>query len=160
MMICNRYVLRRIPTMLLALRSSAYQASTFNKGCNDVDAAARTGPRFSPYAEGRGKRGTPYALQEGMAAPVGITASVPAFRQGFLLTPKKNHVPDALSHSTKLAAHQLAPVRSCNDHRHLTVIVERSTGTKMGIRERGTAEQWTRGRARPPLPMAVTDRMQ
>jgi hypothetical protein len=89
MMICNRCVLRRIPTTLLALCSSAYQASTFNKGCDDVDAAARTGPRISPYAEGRGKRGTPYALQEGMAPPVGITASVPAFRQGFLLTPKK-----------------------------------------------------------------------
>jgi hypothetical protein len=30
----------------------------------------------------------------------------------------------------------------------------------MGIREQGTAEQRTRGRARPPPPMAVTDRTQ
>jgi hypothetical protein len=38
--------------------------------------------------------------------------------------------------------------------------VARPTGTKMGIREQGTAEQRTRGRARPPSPMAVTDRTQ
>jgi hypothetical protein len=44
-----------------------------------------------------------------MAAPKGVTASVSAFRQGFLQTPKKNHAPDAPSHSTKLAVHQLAP---------------------------------------------------
>jgi hypothetical protein len=90
MMIRNRCAFRRIPTTLLALCSSAYQASTFKKECDDVDAAARTKPRVSPSTRrGAEKRGTPDALQEGMAAPMGVTASVSAFRQGFLLTPKK-----------------------------------------------------------------------
>jgi hypothetical protein len=75
--------------------------------------------------------------------------------------PQKNHAPEAPSHSTKLAAHQLAPPRSCNHHRRVTGTKEsRPTGMKMGIREQGTAEQRTRGRARPPPPMAVTDRTQ
>jgi hypothetical protein len=162
MMIRNRCALRRIPTTLLALCSSAYQASTFKKGCDDVDAAARTKPRVSPGTRrGAEERDTPDALQEGMAAPLGVTASVPAFRQGFLLTPKKNHAPDTPSHSTKLAAHQLAPPRSCNHHRRLTVTkVVRPTETEKGIRKQGAAGQRTRGRARPPPPMAVTDRTQ
>jgi hypothetical protein len=162
MMIRNRCALRIIPTTLLALCSSAYQASTFRKECDDVDAAAQTDPRVSPGTRrGAEKRGTPNALQEGMAAPKGVLASVSACRQGFLLTPKKNHAPDAPLHSTKLATHQLAPPRSCNHHRHLTITKEaRLTGTKIGIREQGTAEQQTRWRARPPPPITVTDQMQ
>jgi hypothetical protein len=119
---------------------------------------------FPPIRGGARKKGVHTdALQEGMAAPKGVTASVSAFRQGFLdfsIPPKKPR-PDAPSHSTKLAVHQLAPPRSCNHHRRLTETeVTRPTGTKKGIREHGTAEQRTRGRARPPPPMAVTDRTQ
>jgi hypothetical protein len=64
---------------------------------------------FPPVRGGAREKGTPDALQEGMAAPVGVTSSVPAFRQGFLPTPKNNHDPDAPSRSTKLVAQQLAP---------------------------------------------------
>jgi hypothetical protein len=54
----------------------------------------RTDPRVSPGTlRGAEKRGTPDALQEGMAAPKGVTASVLACRQGFLLTPKKTTHP-------------------------------------------------------------------
>jgi hypothetical protein len=114
---------------------------------------------FPPVHGGaRKKGGTPDALQEGMAAPKGVTALVSAFRQGFLLTPQKNHARNAPSHSTKLAAHQLAPPRSCNHHRRLTETeATRPTRMKKGIREQRTAEQRTRGRERPPPPMAVTD---
>jgi hypothetical protein len=154
----NQCALRRIPTMLLALWSTAYQASTFKKGCNDDDAA---GPRVSLVHGGTRKRGytrCPSRRNGGTHGRHRIRAGLPT---GISPDPQKNHDPDAPSHSTKLAAHQLAPPRSCNHHCHLTVTkVARPTETKMGIRERGTAEQRTRGRTRPPLPMAVTDQTQ
>ena len=52
-------------------------SSTFSKGNDDDAAAARTCPRVSPgMRRGEGKGGYPDALQEGMMAPVGVTASV------------------------------------------------------------------------------------
>jgi hypothetical protein len=96
------------------------------------------------------------ALQRIPTTHIGASLST-----GISPNPQEKHAPDAPSHSTKLAAHQLAPPRSCNHQRRLTMTkVSRSMGTKMGIRERGTAEQRTHGRARPPPPMAVTDRTQ
>jgi hypothetical protein len=77
LMIRNRCALRRIPTMILALRSSAIQSNRFKKGCEDDDVAARTNPRVSPGMwEGCGKGEPRRAPQEGMAVPASVTASV------------------------------------------------------------------------------------
>jgi hypothetical protein len=161
MMIYNRCALRRIPTTLLALRSTAYQATPSRRDATTMTLLPGLGLGFPLICRGVRRRGTPGALQEGMAAPVGVTASVPAIRQGFLPTPKKPRPPTLHRAPPKLVAHQLAPPRSCNHHRRLIVNkVARPTGPRRDIQERGAARQWTHRRAQPPPPMSVTDRTQ
>jgi hypothetical protein len=161
MMIRNRCALRKIPTTLLALCSSAYQASTFKKGCDDADAAARINLGFPPVRGEARKKGytrCPSRRNGGAHGRHRIDAGLPT---GISPAPQKNRAPDTPSHSTKLAAHQLAPPRSCNHHRCLTVTkVVRPTETERGTRKQRAAGQRTRGRARPPPPKAVTDRTQ
>jgi hypothetical protein len=53
------------------------QSNTFKKERDDNATVARTSPRVSPVREGGWRKGTPEALKEGMAAPAGVTASVP-----------------------------------------------------------------------------------
>jgi hypothetical protein len=89
MMIRNRCALRRIPTTLLSLRTAAYQATPSRRDATMMTLLPGQILGFPPVCGGAWERGTPGALQEGMVAPVGITASVLAIRQGFLPTPKK-----------------------------------------------------------------------
>lgn len=66
-------------------------SSTFKKECDDDVTAARTCPRVSPkHTEVNGKR-VPGTFHEGMAAPMGVTASLPDKPTGISLDPKKNH---------------------------------------------------------------------
>jgi hypothetical protein len=106
--------------------------------------------RFTPVDEGAQKKGykrCPSRRNGGTHGRHRIGAGLPT---RISPDPQKNHAPDAPSHSTKFAAHQFAPPRSCNHHRCLTLTkVMRPTGMKMGIREQRTAEQRTRKRARP-----------
>jgi hypothetical protein len=53
------------------------QSNTFKKERDDNATIAWTSPRVSPVREGGWRKGTPEALKEGMAAPAGVTASVP-----------------------------------------------------------------------------------
>jgi hypothetical protein len=110
MMIRNCCALWRIPTTLLALCSSAYQARTFKKGCDNVDAAARTGPRVFPGTrrgtEKKGYTRCPSRRSGGAHGRHRIGAGLPT---GISADPQKNYALDTPSYSTKLTAHRLAP---------------------------------------------------
>jgi hypothetical protein len=107
-MIRNRCALRKIPTTSLALRSAAYQGSTFKKGCDDDDAAARTSLGFPPVCGREVGRGNPDAPQEGMVAPASVTASVSAVDKEFS-RPPKSHGP---GHSVMLRQPRRPPTRA------------------------------------------------
>jgi hypothetical protein len=64
----NCCTLRRIFTTLLTLRSGAYQATSLKSDATTTMLLKLV------------LRGTPGALQEGMAAPASVTASVPTIR--------------------------------------------------------------------------------
>jgi hypothetical protein len=111
-------------------------SNTFKKGCIDGDAAAHTSPRVSSGTRrGAGKWYTqcPSRRNGGARGRRRVGAGLPT---RISPDPQKNHDPNAPSRSTKLVAHQLAPPRSCNHLRHLTVTkVAKSTGMKRGNRE-------------------------
>jgi hypothetical protein len=68
-------------------------SNTFKKECDDSAAAARTSSRVSSVHKGGGEGGTPEALQDGIAAPAGITASVPEKKTWISPDTQKNHHP-------------------------------------------------------------------
>jgi hypothetical protein len=136
-------------------------SNIFKNGFDDDDAAARTGPRVSSGTRtgmGKGYTHRPSRRDGGTHGRhcVGVSHSTRISPD-----PQKTMTSEAPSCSTKLAAHQLAPPRSCNHRRCLIVTkVVRPTRSRRDSRERGTAEQRTCGRTRPPPPVAVTDRTQ
>jgi hypothetical protein len=105
-------------------------------------------------------RGNPDAPQEGRRRPRASPRRCRPSDKDFS-RPPKNHDPDTPSRSANLAAHQLAPPRSCNHHCRLTVAQRRRPMKPGGgIPSLGGSGQQPRGRAQPPPPVAATDRMQ
>jgi hypothetical protein len=154
----NRYALRRIPTTLLALRNAAYQATPSRRDATMMTLLPGQILGFPPVCGGAWERGIPGALQEGMAAPVGVTASVSAIRQGFLPTPKKPRpqCSNALHQTRRPPTHATTILQSPPpSHQDQHSEIDRNGRDS---RERGLAKQRTRRRARPPPPKAVTDR--
>lgn len=141
MMTGNRCALRRISTTLLALRTAAYEATPSGRNTTMTTLLPGLVLGFPPVRGGARGRGIPDALQEGTAAPTGVTASVPAKPTGISPVRQTPTPPADPSRSTKLAAHQHAPPRSWNHHRRLTMVsVARPTGPRGNSRERGSAE--------------------
>uniref|UniRef100_A0ACD5ZLL0 Uncharacterized protein n=1 Tax=Avena sativa TaxID=4498 RepID=A0ACD5ZLL0_AVESA len=68
-------------------------SSTFNKGSDEDDAAARTCPRVSPIRGGEWDRRAPDALQEGMAKTADVTPLVSEADKDFSRTPT-THYPE------------------------------------------------------------------
>jgi hypothetical protein len=113
-------------------------SNTFKKEYNDDDVVARTSPRVSPGTRRGWKRGTPEALQEGMVAPAGVTASVLNKPTGISPDPQKITTSDDPECSAQLAAHKHAPPRSWCHPRRLTVVTNtRPRERKMGQQEQG-----------------------
>jgi hypothetical protein len=114
LMIHNCCALRRIPTMIPALRSAAYQCNIIKKGCGNDDASAGQILGFPRYARGAwvGRTPTPFKKEwrRSRAAPRRCRPSDTNFPH-----PPKDHNLDATSRSTNLAIHQLAPPWSCVD---------------------------------------------
>ena len=82
----------------------------------------------------------PDALQEGTAAPTGVTASVPALPTRISPDHPPTTTPDDPSRATKHTAHQLAPPRSSSLHRCLTMANETGpTETRRRNQEPGAA---------------------
>jgi hypothetical protein len=158
MMIRNRYALWRLPTTLLALRNAAYQATPLRRDATMTTLLPGQILGFPPVCGGAWERGTPGALQEGMAAPEGVTASVSAIRQGILPTPKKPRpqCSNALHQTRRPPTHATTILQSPPPSHH----DQHSEIDRNGrdSRERGLVEQRTRRRARPPPPKVVTDR--
>ena len=116
-------------------------SNTFKKERDDNDAATGHGLGFPPVREGPWEgRGISDALQEGTAAPTGVTASVPNKPTRISPNPQPITTPDDPSRSTILAVHQYAPPRTRSHHRRLTVTSEaRPAGSRGTSRKRGAA---------------------
>ena len=128
-------------------------SNTFMKGCDDDAAAARSGPRVSPGTRKGGGEEVPDALQEGMATPTGVTASVPDGADRGFAHPQKTTTPDGPKRSTQSTANQHAPPRKRHQLCHLTVdIGARPRGTSKRTVVTGVVASQPRGRELPPPP--------